>query len=118
MGIVHETTTGYSPQSNGVVERKNRTLQEMVNSMLSYSRLIEGFLGEVMLTACHILNRVPIREKKAIPHELWYKRKPNLNCLRVWGCRAIVRVSENKRKKLGERGFDCIFIGYAHHSHA
>ena len=90
----------------------------MVNSMLSYSGLSEGFWGEVMLTACHILNRVPTRGKKAIPYELWYKRKPNLNYLRVWGCRAIIRVSGNKRKKLGERGFDCVFVGYAHLSHA
>ena len=71
-----------------------------------------------LLSAYHILNRVPTRGKKAIPSELWYKRKPNLNYLRVWGCRAIVRVRGNKRKKLGERGFDCIFVGYAHHSHA
>ena len=41
-----------------------------------------------------------------------------MNYLRVWGCRAIVRVPDNKRKKLGERGFNCIFVGYAHHSHA
>ena len=118
MGIFHETTAGYSPQLNGVAERKNRTLQEMVNSMLSYSGLSEGFWGEAMLTACHILNRVPTRGNKAIPYELWYKRKPNLNYLRVWGCRAFVRVPSNKRKKLRERGFDCIFVGYAHHSHA
>ena len=71
IGIVHETTAGYSPQSNGVAKRKNRTLQEMVNSMLSYLGLSEGFWGEVMLIACHILNRVPTRGKKAIPYELW-----------------------------------------------
>ena len=86
--------------------------------MLSYSRLSEGFWGEVMLTVCHILNRVPTRGKKAIPYELWYKWKLNLNYLRVWGCRAIIRVPGNKRKKLRERSFDCIFVGYAHHSHA
>ena len=117
MGIVHETTAGYSPQSNGVAERKNRTLRETVNSMLSYSGFSEGFWGEAMLTACHILNWVPTKGKKVIPYELWYKRKPNLSYLRVWGCRAIVRVPGNKRKKLGERGFDCIFVGYALHSH-
>ena len=104
---------GNSPQSNGVAERKNRTLQEMVNSMLSYSGLSEGFWGEAMLTACHILNRVPTKGNKAIPYEQWYKRKPNLSYLRVWGCRAIVRVPGNKRKKLGERDFDCIFVGCA-----
>ena len=43
MRIIHETNVGYAPQSNGVVERKNRTLQEMVNSMLHYSNLSDGF---------------------------------------------------------------------------
>ena len=51
MRIIHETNVGYAPQSNGVVERKNRTLQEMVNSMLSYLNLSNGFWGEAMLTA-------------------------------------------------------------------
>ena len=59
MGIIHETTAGFATQSNGLAERKNRTLQEMMNTMLSYSGLSEGFWGQGMLTACHILNRVP-----------------------------------------------------------
>ena len=70
MGIIHKTTARYAPQSNGVAERKNRTLQEMVTSMLSYSGLSEGFLGEAMLTTCHILNRVPMRKNKETPYEL------------------------------------------------
>ena len=115
MGIINETTAGYTSQSNGVAERKNRTLQEMVNSMLSYSGLSEGFWDEAMLTACHILNRVPMRTNKVTPYELWYKRKQNLSCLKVWGCRTIVRLPSNKRKKLGARGIECIFIGYAIH---
>ena len=102
MGIIHEKTVGYAPQSNGVTERKNLTLQEMVSSMLSYSGLSKGFWGEAMLTACHIINRVPTRTNKETPYELWYKRKPNLSYLKVWGCRVIVRLPDNKRKKLGE----------------
>ncbi|GJR99591.1 zinc finger, CCHC-type containing protein [Tanacetum coccineum] len=48
--IIHETTAPYTPQQNGVAERKNRALKEMVNSMLSYSGLSEVFWGEAMLT--------------------------------------------------------------------
>ncbi|GJR39553.1 zinc finger, CCHC-type containing protein [Tanacetum coccineum] len=40
--IIHETTAPYTPQQNGVAEKKNRALKEMVNSMLSYSVLVEG----------------------------------------------------------------------------
>ncbi|GKB33120.1 hypothetical protein Tco_0872521 [Tanacetum coccineum] len=47
------------------------------------------------------------------PYELSTKRKPNLNYLRVWGCRAVVRLPDPKQKTLGERGIKCIFVGYA-----
>ena len=116
VGIVHETSTAYTPQQNGVAERKNRTLIEMVNAMLTNSGLSKGFWGEALLTACHILNRVPNKKRKITPYELWKKRKHNLSYLRVWGCRAIVRLLEPKIKKLGEKGVECIFIGYAEHS--
>ncbi|GJV07543.1 zinc finger, CCHC-type containing protein [Tanacetum coccineum] len=48
VGIIHETTAPYTPQQNGISERKNRVLKEMVNSMLSYSGLSQGFWGEAM----------------------------------------------------------------------
>ena len=117
-GIIHQVTAPYTPQQNGVAERKNRTLTEMVNAMLSGSGLSKGFWGEAMLTACHVLNRVPMKKGQITPYELWKKRKPNLNYLRVWGCRAIVKVPEPKRKKIGERGVECIFLGYAQESKA
>ncbi|GJW85466.1 zinc finger, CCHC-type containing protein [Tanacetum coccineum] len=88
----------------------------MVNSMLSYSGLSEGFWGEAMLTACYILNRTPNKNSKQTPYEIWTKKVPNLTYLRVWGCRAVVRLTEPKMKNLGEKGIDCIFIGYAEHS--
>ncbi|GJZ16078.1 zinc finger, CCHC-type containing protein [Tanacetum coccineum] len=118
VGIIHETTAPYTPRQNGVAERKNRALKEMVNSMLSYSGLSEGFWGEAMLTACYLLNRVPNKRNKTTPYELWYKKRPNLAFLRVWGCRAVVRLPDPKRKTLGEKGIDCIFVGYAEHSKA
>ncbi|GJS34185.1 zinc finger, CCHC-type containing protein [Tanacetum coccineum] len=48
VGIIHKTTAPYTPQQNGISKRKNRVLKEMVNSMLSYSGLSQGFLGETM----------------------------------------------------------------------
>ncbi|XP_073225656.1 uncharacterized protein [Cicer arietinum] len=99
-------------------ERKNRVLEEMVNAMLSYSGLSEGYWGEAMLTACYLLNRVPNKRKKITLYELWKKRKPNLNYIKVWGYRAIVKVHEPKRKKLGEREIESVFMGYAENSKA
>ncbi|GJS40925.1 zinc finger, CCHC-type containing protein [Tanacetum coccineum] len=118
VGIIHETTAPYTPQQNGISERKNRLLKEMVNSMLSYSGLGQEFYGEAMLTACYLLNRVPNKRNMITPYELWTKRKPNLNYLRVWGCRAIVRLPDPKLKTLGERGIESIFVGYAENSKA
>nr|GEZ61512.1 zinc finger, CCHC-type [Tanacetum cinerariifolium] len=50
-----------------------------------------------------------------ILYELWTKKKPNPNYLRVWGCKAVVRLPDPKQKTLGERGIECIFIGYVEH---
>ncbi|GKF27033.1 hypothetical protein Tco_0082927 [Tanacetum coccineum] len=71
-----------------------------------------------MLTACYLLNKVPNKRNRIAPYELWTKRKPNLNYLRVWGCRAVVRLPNLKLKTLGERGIECIFVGYVGHSNA
>ncbi|GKB69107.1 zinc finger, CCHC-type containing protein, partial [Tanacetum coccineum] len=87
----------------------------MVNSMLSYSRLSQGVWGEAMLTACYLLNRVPNKRNMITQYELWTKRKPNLNYLRVWGCRAVVRLPDPKLKTLGEKYIECIFVEYAEH---
>ncbi|GJT87069.1 zinc finger, CCHC-type containing protein [Tanacetum coccineum] len=71
-----------------------------------------------MLTACYLLNRVPNKRNKITPYELWTKRKPNLNYLRVWGWRVVIRLLDPKLKTLGERGIECIFVRHAEHSKA
>ena len=62
--IFHERTLPYSPQSNGIAERKNRTLTDLVNAMLETAGLPKEWWGEATLTACHILNRVPKKEQR------------------------------------------------------
>ncbi|GJT14163.1 zinc finger, CCHC-type containing protein [Tanacetum coccineum] len=62
--------------------------------------------------------RVPNKRNMITPYELWTKKKPNLNYLRVWGCKAVVRLLDPKLKTLGERGIECIFVGYAEYSKA
>lgn len=94
------------------------TLTEMVNAMFFNSGMSNGFWGEALLIACHILNRVPLKKINVTPYELWKRIKPNLSYPRTWGCRAIVRLPDPKRKKLGEKGIECVFLGYALHSKA
>ncbi|GJX27648.1 zinc finger, CCHC-type containing protein [Tanacetum coccineum] len=71
-----------------------------------------------MLTACYLLNMVPNKRNRITPYELWTKRKPNLNYLRVWGRRAVVKLPDPKLKTLGERVIECIFVRYTEHSKA
>ncbi|CAL9010577.1 unnamed protein product [Prunus brigantina] len=115
-GIIHEVTPPYSPQSNGVAERKNKTLMDMVNSMLLSSGLLENLWGEAMLTACFILNRITLKDNEKTSYELG--RSPNLRILKVWGCLAKVLIPNPKRKKIGPKTIDVVFLGYAKNSSA
>ena len=68
----------YSSQSNGVAERKNRTLTDLVNAMLDTVGLSKEWWGKAILTACHVLNRVPTKNKEITPFEEWEKKMPTL----------------------------------------
>ncbi|GJZ06997.1 retrovirus-related pol polyprotein from transposon TNT 1-94 [Tanacetum coccineum] len=87
-GIRHEFTAPYSPQQNGIAERKNRTLKEMVTAMLISSGMSQDMWGEAILTATYLLNKIPRKDKEETPYELWMGRKPSYQYLRVWGCLA------------------------------
>ena len=67
MRTIHETTIPYSPASNGVAERKNRTLIELTKAMFIESDAPLYFWGETILTACHVLNRVPHKKSPTPP---------------------------------------------------
>ena len=60
-GIIHETTLLYSPKSNGVAERKNRTLKEVMNAMLVSSGAPLNLWEEAILSACQIQKRIPYK---------------------------------------------------------
>ena len=73
-------------------------------------------VGEAILTACHVLNRVPTKNKEITPFEEWEKKRLKLSYLRTWGCLAKVNVPIPKKRKLGPKTVDCVFLGYASHS--
>jgi transposase InsO family protein len=83
-GIIQERTPSYSPQSSGVAERKNRTLTDLVNVMLDTMGFSKEWWDEAILTACYVLNRVPIKNKEKTPFEEWEKKRPTLSYVVVW----------------------------------
>ncbi|KAH9618858.1 hypothetical protein KSS87_009464, partial [Heliosperma pusillum] len=84
-GIRRQLTIPYTPQQNGVAERRNRTLLDMVRSMMAQANLPISYWGDALLTATYILNRVPSKSVPVTPYELWNNRKPSLDHLRPWG---------------------------------
>ena len=84
--------------------------------MLETAGLSKEWWGEAILTACHVLNRVPTKNKEITPFEEWEKKRLNLSYLRTWGCLAKVNVPINKKCKFGPNTVDCVFLGYTIHS--
>ena len=85
-GISQEFSTPITPQQNGVVERKNRIIQEMARAMLHNKDVARNLWGEAVNTTCHTVNRVYFRPgTKKTPYELWKGRKPNVKYFRIFG---------------------------------
>ena len=70
-GIKQEFTPPRSPQSNGVAERMNRTLQDKARSMMAQSGLRGGSWGEVFLAASYLRNCGPVSNQSSTPQEMW-----------------------------------------------
>ncbi|WVZ80695.1 hypothetical protein U9M48_028152 [Paspalum notatum var. saurae] len=88
VGIKHEFSAIYTPQQNGVVERKNRTLITLARSMLDEYGTSEKFWAEAVNTACYTSNRLyPHRFLDKTPYELLNGRKPNISYFRLFGCK-------------------------------
>ena len=75
-------------------------------------------VGEAILTANFVFNRVVIKNKDITPYEGWKGRKPNVNFLRTWGCLEKVNILASKKRKLGPKTVDCVFLSYAQNNTA
>lgn len=116
-GIRRQLTTAYTPQQNGVAERKNRTVMNMVRSMLSMRKVPRIFWAEAVSWTFYILNRCPtLAVKNITPQEAWSGVKPSVEHLRVWGCLAHAHVPNEKRGKLDDKSNTCVMFGFSKES--
>ncbi|GKD17665.1 putative ribonuclease H-like domain-containing protein [Tanacetum coccineum] len=114
VGISHETSISRSPQQNGVVERRNRTLIEVARTMLIYAKATLFLWAEAVATACYTQNRSVIRlHHGKTPYEILHNKLPDLSFFHVFGALCYpINDSENLGKLLPKADIG-IFIGYA-----
>jgi hypothetical protein len=118
-GIKRQFTTRYTPQQNGIAERKNRTIMNMARSMLKGRNVSHEFWGDAVACAVHVMNRSPTKiVKNRVPEKAWSGMTCNVSHFRVFGCVAYAHVPKQLRKKLDDRSEKCIFLGYGEQTKA
>jgi hypothetical protein len=112
-GIKHEFSSPYTPQQNGVVERKNRTLLDMARTMLDEYKTPDRFWAEAINTACYSINRLYLhRILKMTSYELLTDKKPNVSYFRVFGSKCFILVKRGRKSKFAPKGVEGFLLGY------
>jgi hypothetical protein len=117
-GIHHQYSSPYTPQQNGVAERKNRTLMDMARTMLAEFKSSYYFWAESINTACHATNWLYLRKGlNKTPYEILTGNKPNIKYFRVFGCKGFYLKKGVHLSKFDSKAHEGIFVGYAAKSH-
>ena len=117
-GIRHQYSAAYTPQQNGVAERKNRTLMDMARSMLAEFKTPLSFWAEAISTACHSSNRLYFRKGlNKTPYEILTGNKPNISYFRVFSCNCFYLIKGCRLPKFESKLLEGIFVGYGAESH-
>jgi hypothetical protein len=112
-GIKHKFSAPYTPQQNGVVERKNKTLIDMARTMLEEFKTPERFWSEAMNTACHAINRLYLhRLLKKTSYELLTGNKPNVSYFRVFGSKCYILMKKGRHSKFAPKAVEGFLLGY------
>jgi hypothetical protein len=113
-GIKREYTIPRTPQQNGVVERKNRTVQEMARSMMNEKNIGQTYWVEAIHTTIHVLNKAHLRpQSDKTPYELWFGRPASIKHFRVFGSKCYIKNNDENLDKYDDRVDEGIFLGYA-----
>jgi hypothetical protein len=116
-GIKREYTIPRTPQQNGVVERQNRTVQEMARSMMNEKNIGQTYWVEEIHTVVHVLNKSHLRpQSDKTPYELWYGRLASIKHFKVFGSKCYIKNNDENLGKYDDRADEGIFLGYATNS--
>lgn len=111
-GILRHYTAPYTPQQNGVVERRNRTVMAMTRSLLKERGVPAKFWGEAVRHSVYLLNKLPTRALSDItPYQAWFGQKPSVESLKVFGCLAYMKVPSPLTRKLDDRSSLLVHFG-------
>ncbi|GJY37656.1 retrovirus-related pol polyprotein from transposon TNT 1-94 [Tanacetum coccineum] len=114
VGITHQTSVARTPQRNGVVERRNRTVVEAARTMLIFSKAPLFLWAEAINTACYTQNRSLIRLRyNKTPYELMQDKKPDLSFFHVFGSLCYPTNDHEDLGKFDAKAHIGIFVGYA-----
>ncbi|KAJ9548445.1 hypothetical protein OSB04_020988 [Centaurea solstitialis] len=114
LGITQTFSAARTPEQNGVVERRNRTLVEAARSMLAQSQLPQYLWAEAVNTACYTQNRSIIHRRFGkTPYHVLFDRIPNIDYFKVFGCPCFVLNETENRGKFGPKSDEMIFVGYS-----
>ena len=110
---MHEVTALYTPQHNGIAERRNKTILNMIRSMLRSKKLPHNFWAKAATTIVYVLNRCPTKNLDGeVPEEAWSGVKPSVRHFRIFGSLCYRHIPYQKRKKLDDKSEAMIFVGY------
>jgi hypothetical protein len=116
-GIKREYTIPRTPQQNGVVERQNRTVQEMARSMMNEKNIGQTYWVEAIHTTVHVLNKDHLRlQSDKTPYELWFGRLASIKHFKLFGSKCYIKNNDENLEKYDDRADEGIFLGYATNS--
>ncbi|PKU81867.1 Retrovirus-related Pol polyprotein from transposon TNT 1-94 [Dendrobium catenatum] len=113
-GIHHQTSCPYTPEQNGIAERKHRHIITSTRTLLQNAGLPMSYWLEAASTATYLINRVPsVITNQLSPLQRMFNIRPSYAHLRIFGCECFPLLPPTQRTKFSPTSSACIFIGYS-----
>lgn len=113
-GIIHQVSCPYTPEQNGVSERKNRHIKETAVTLMHQAHVPSKFWNYSCALAVYLINRMPtVNLHNCSPFEKLYNKTPNLDHIKVFGCACFPLMTPYTTHKLQYKTDQCVFLGFA-----